>query len=223
VRSLNAGLLVLAFAAQTYPPPYPRTNATKLLENDRIAVWDMVWPKGQPTPMHRHVHDQVGTYYAAGGRAITTPDGTTRTNFTQVGALSTTLRDTTHVEEGTTDPPLRAVFIELKQDGPSGAAAADDESRPAFPGSAAKELLNNERVTISDCTWRSQAPASSYLHARDTVIVWLDPGKLRLTSGDGSPTVVNVAAAQMLYRSRGTIETLEVLEGSPRAFVFAIK
>ena len=44
------------------PPPFPRANAKKLLDTDRITVWDIVWPKGQATAMHRHVYDQVGTY-----------------------------------------------------------------------------------------------------------------------------------------------------------------
>ena len=40
----------LALGAQTpLPPPFPRTNATRLLDTDRITVWDIVWPKGQPT------------------------------------------------------------------------------------------------------------------------------------------------------------------------------
>ena len=117
-------LLLAAVAAQDLPPPFPRTNATKLLETDRINVWDIVWPKGQPTALHRHVYDQVGTYYARGGRLITATDGTERRGMTEVGSLSTTRKGTTHVEEGTTDPPLRAVFIELKKDEPSGTPAA---------------------------------------------------------------------------------------------------
>ena len=110
-------------AAQDYPPAFPRPNATRLLENEQITVWDIVWPEGQPSPLHRHVYDQVGTYYQAGGRVITSLDGTKRNAMTAVGALSTTRRGTTHIEEGASDPPLRAVFIELKQDGPSGPAA----------------------------------------------------------------------------------------------------
>jgi hypothetical protein len=222
VRLLNAFLILLTLAPQNYPPPYPRTNATKLLENDRIAVWDMVWPKGQPSPMHRHVHDQVGTYYVAGGRAITTPEGTTRTNFTEIGALSTTPKDTTHVEEGTTDPPLRAVFIELKQEASSGRPAADAGSNTPFPGGG-KELLNTERVMVSDRTWTTGAAASTYIHPHDSVIVWLDGGTLRLTPADGTPTILKAAPGQMVYRARGTVETVEVVEGSPRAYVFAIK
>jgi hypothetical protein len=77
------------------PPPFPRTNATELLEKERIAVWDIVWPKGQPTAMHRDPHDHVGTYYARGGRIITRPDGSKRENMTEVGSLSTTKKGTT--------------------------------------------------------------------------------------------------------------------------------
>lgn len=25
------------------PPPFPRDGATKLLENDRVVVWDVAW------------------------------------------------------------------------------------------------------------------------------------------------------------------------------------
>ena len=110
--------LLLAAQDRDLPPPFPRTNATRLLENDRINVWDIVWPQGQPTALHRHIYDQVGTYYVRGGRIIRTPDGQARTNITEVGSLSTTRKGTTHIEEGNTDPPLRAVFIELKKDGP---------------------------------------------------------------------------------------------------------
>jgi hypothetical protein len=121
-KAVLACLLLIAMATvmaqEELPPPFPRTNATKLLENDRINVWDIIWPRGQPTVMHRHIYDQVGTYYQRGGRVIRTPDGEQRSNITEVGSLSTTRKGTTHIEEGNTDPPLRAVFIELKQEKP---------------------------------------------------------------------------------------------------------
>ena len=107
-------MCVVALKAQlALPPPFPRTNATKLLDTDRITVWDIVWPKGQPTAMHRHVYDQIGTYYSRGGRLITTPDGAARAIITEVGSLSTTRKGTTHIEEGNTrwrnaDPGRRA-------------------------------------------------------------------------------------------------------------------
>src|SRR5215831_2292443 len=142
-------------AQQELPPPFPRANATKLFENDRVNVWDVVWPRGQPTVLHRHIYDQVGTYYQRGGRVITTPDGEKRSSVTEVGSLSTTRKGTTHIEEGTTDPPLRAVFIELKQDGPSGTAPADSHGPSPFPREGAKQLLDDARVRVWDATWAS--------------------------------------------------------------------
>jgi hypothetical protein len=161
MRFATAGVLSLALAAQSYPPAFPRTNATKLLETDRVAVWDIVWPQGQPTPLHRHVYDQVGTYYQAGGRVITNLDGTKRSTMTVVGGLSQTRRGTTHIEEGATDPPLRAVFIELKSGTASDQPEIPADVPPAFPREGATELLDDERVTVWVYTWRPGDPTTS--------------------------------------------------------------
>ena len=218
-------LLVCAEAvgAQTaLPPPFPRTNATQLLDTDRITVWDIVWPKGQPTAMHRHPYDQVGTYYAAGGRLITTPDGAVRTAITKVGSLSTTRKGTTHIEDGNTDPPLRAVFIELKKETASGLPAAD-AGGALFPRDGATQVLDDDRVTVWDYTWASGAPGLRYRPARETVIVWLGAGTLRVTPRDGAATVSDVKAGTMRHITRGANETVEVVSGSPRAMFFELK
>ena len=205
MRGVSAIVLTAlpVLAPQPYPPAFPRTNAMRLMETDRIVVWDIVWPKGQPTPMHRHVHDQVGTYYATGGRAITTPDGVTREATTPVGALSTTRKGTTHIEEGTTDPPLRAVFIELKQDAGSGVAEAPLQGAAAFPWEGARQLLDDERVTVWDCTWTLGVRPPLVRYTRDTVVVWLDSGTVRVTP-DGKPAAtVVVAPGRMRYYPAG--------------------
>src|SRR5262245_35051551 len=165
-------------AGQNYPPAFPRTNAVKLLETDRFVVWDIVWPKGQPTPLHRHVYDQVGTYYAPGGRIITQPDGSSRSATTPIGALSTTRKGTTHIEEGSTDPPLRAVFIELKYEKPSGLLSEPSGIPPAFPREDSKVLLDDERVTIWDYTWKPGTSGIRSQFPRETVVVWLGPGTM---------------------------------------------
>jgi hypothetical protein len=218
---MAATLFVPLLAAQSsLPPPFPRTNATKLLETDRIVVWDIVWPKGQPTAMHRHPHDQVGTYYARGGRLITQPDGTKREGMTEVGNLSTTRKGTTHIEEGATDPPLRAVFIELLQDsGPS--TPAPDTS--ALVQGASKPALDDDRVTVWDRQWQSGPAALKYHASRDTVIVWLGPGKVRSVGGKGSPAVADVKSGTMRYLAHDSAETLEVIEGAPRTMFFQLK
>src|SRR4029077_4101696 len=212
--------LASMLAQSPLPPPFPRTNATKLLETEKIAVWDIVWPKGQPTAMHRHPHDQVGTYYVRGGRIITQPDGSKRDGMTEVGNLSTTRKGTTHIEEGATEPPLRAVFIELLQDsGP--ATPAPDTS--ALVHSAPKPTLDDDRVTVWDVKWESGPAGLKYRASRDTVIVWLDAGKLRSNSAKGSPSVTDVKAGTMRYLAHDSAETLDMVEGAPRTMFFQLK
>ena len=218
---LMAGVVLSAQVA--LPPPFPRTNATKLLDTDRITVWDIVWPKGQPTAMHRHVYDQVGTYYARGDRLITTPDATVRAVITEVGSLSTTKKGTTHIEEGNSDPPLRAVFIELKQETASGLADADVGGPASFPRDDAKKILDDERVTAWDYTWPSGSEGLRYRPARETVIVWLGAGKLRVRQRGGASTVSDVNAGTMHHLARGSNETLEIVGGSPRVILFQLK
>lgn len=221
---LATSLLALALAAQSYPPPFPRTNATKLLENDHIVIWDIVWPKGQPTALHRHVYDQVGTYYQSGGRVITTPDGEARHTTTDVGRLSTTRRGTLHIEEGATEPPLRAVFIELKHDTPYGAVEAGTPPAvaPPFPRKGEKAAFDDERVTIWDYT-AVAGTSVTYRHPRDTVVVWLGSGTVRWTPKGQPAETWAVKAGQMRYVPRGTEGTEVVVEGAPRAIVFELK
>jgi hypothetical protein len=64
MRTLTLTLLLFA-QAQTYPPPYPRAGTTKLLENDRVVVWDVSWLK-QTYPTHRHIYDFAGVSLSAG-------------------------------------------------------------------------------------------------------------------------------------------------------------
>ena len=226
-KSMFFALLVASVAAlsaqSTLPPPFPRTNATKLLETDRITVWDIVWPTGQPTAMHRHVYDQVGTYYATGGRVITTPEGAARTTITEVGALSTTRKGTTHIEEGNTDPPLRAVFIELKRETASGLPDADLGGPPPFPRDGATRILDDDRVTAWDYVWTSSPQGLRYRPARETVIVWLGAATLRVTPRDGAATVSDVKAGTMHHMTRGANETAEIVSGSARAILFQLK
>jgi hypothetical protein len=214
---------VVVSTQSALPPPFPRANATQLLDTARITVWDIVWPKGQPTAMHRHVYDQVGTYYAGGGRLITTPDGEARTTMTEVGRLSTTRKGTTHVEEGTTDPPLRAVFIELKKESAAGLLAADAGDPAPFPRDGATQVLDDERVTVWDYTWASGGQRSAYRAARETVVVWLGAGTLRVAQRDGAATTSEVKAGTMRHIAGGSNETFEMVNGSPRVMFFELK
>jgi len=226
-RTLLALLLVTGVApaagrSQELPPPFPRANATLLYQNNRIAVWDIVWPQGQPTALHRHIYDQVGTYYARGGRIIRTPDGQARTTVTEIGSLSTTRKGTTHIEEGNTDPPLRAVFIELRKDTDSG-QTPPPIGPPVLPHEGAKQVLDDDRVVAWDVNWFGGPDGLRYRAAREAVIVWLGEGTVRIIAPSGAATSLDVRAGTMRHLDRGAAETFEMASRSPRALIFEFK
>ncbi len=191
---------------QNLPPAYPRPGATKLFENDRVQVWNIAWPTGQPSPLHRHIYDLVGVYYEPGDRMIISPDGAKRPVSTKAGAIAFQLKGVTHVEEGTSESPLRAVFIEMKEDGPSGRVAAPSDTAPAFGAIGAKPLLDNARVTVWAYSYSFGLDGPRHRHDRDTVVVWIT---------DRTPHAVFVPA--------GTVHTEEQVGVLSAATVFELK
>jgi hypothetical protein len=166
MRLTAALMLWFVLGGQTYPPPYPRSGTKALIDNARAQVWDVSWPKGQPSALHRHLYDMTGLYYWPGDRIITAVDGSTRNTSTKAGQIQWQLKGITHIEEGTSEDPLRAVMIELKGDGPSHKVGKKD-GVAAFTGPA-MPLLDNERVTVWDYArpLRPREPQPSHGHVR---------------------------------------------------------
>jgi len=204
MTAIRFGLLIALVVAQStsYPPPFPRDGATKLLDNDRVQVWNVAWPKGSPTALHRHPYDMTGIYYAPGDRLITAVDGTKRPVTTAAGGIVWQFKGLTHIEEGTSEMPLRAVMIELKQDSYPSATDAPAGAPPAFPGASAKSLLDNARVAV----WEYARGSSPHRHTRDAVIVWLD---------GQTPHAV--------FTPRGTAHDAEPIGTAAKATVFELK
>jgi hypothetical protein len=207
MRLLLAAIVSAAIvtAGQSYPPPFPRPGAVKMLENAYVQVWNVAWPKGQTTALHRHPYDMTGTYYAPGDRMITAVDGTKRPVSTKAGGIIWQRTGLTHIEEGTSDAPLRAVMIELKQDAPEN--HVDRPSAvPAFAGDGATAALDNDRVTVWSYVRPQRADASPHRHFRDAVVVWMDG-----------------ATPHAAYITRGTSHREEAIGLATSATIFELK
>src|SRR5437867_1503324 len=139
--------LVIQSAPANLPPAYPRPGSVKILDNERVQVWNIAWLKNQPTPLHRHIYDLVGVYYEPGDRMIISPEGARRPVSTKAWDIAFQLTGITHIEEGVSDSPLRAVFVEMKQPPPYGSDASGG-SAAAFSGEGATQKLDNDRVTV---------------------------------------------------------------------------
>ena len=194
------GLLVLT---QELPPPFPRAGTTKMLENDRVVVWDIAWLK-QTYPLHRHPYDMTGVYYQSGDRVIISPEGERRSSHTEAWNITFQRVGLTHSEEGASDVPLRSVFIEMKQ--PS-SGPAEPDGRAAFPVGSPSQRLDNDRVRVWEYGAQDTAAPRTHRHLHEAVAVSFDAA--------GRP--------QASYIDRGTVHETDVPAGSARTFVFEIK
>jgi hypothetical protein len=99
--------------ASGYPNAFPRPGVKKVLENDRVVIWDYTWKPGVATPMHFHDKDVVVVYLADGALKSTTPDGAETINPHTYGYAKFNPRDRVHTET-LVRGAARAVIIELK-------------------------------------------------------------------------------------------------------------
>jgi hypothetical protein len=199
---LNVIVVAAMFAAQAaeLPPPYPRPGTTKLLENDAVAVWDVSWLK-MKYPLHTHRYDLVGISYAEGDRIITQGDAPGRLVPTKAWVFQTNRAGVTHVEEGASDPPMRAVQIEVKSPGPREGREEPADGLRHVAGAPAWE---NNRAAAWLVTEGSSLP--THRHVGDAVEMIFD---------GPSPKVTFVPA--------GTVHAGPAPASGARAYIFEIK
>jgi hypothetical protein len=96
-----------------YPLAFPRPGSKKILENERLIVWDYTWTPGVPTPMHFHDKDVVVVFLDDGDLSSTTPDGKVTVNSFKAGMVRFNPRNRTHTET-LVRGKQRAIITELK-------------------------------------------------------------------------------------------------------------
>lgn len=194
--------LAILLQSASLPPAYPRPGTTKLFENARVQVWDISWLK-QTYPLHRHVYDLTGVYYTDGDRTIVSESGERRPVHTAAWDTAFQLKGVTHVEEGASEVPLRAVFAELKE--PSATGAVDTASTPAaFPNGTGKQLRDNERSILWEFV--PPPPRVPHRHQRDAVVIAFT-GKTPKVS----------------FVTRSTVHDDEGAAGADRVYVIELK
>jgi hypothetical protein len=196
--------LALAFLAgqdPQLPPPFPRPGTTLLLENEVVAVWNVSWLK-QQYPLHTHRYDLVGVSYAEGDRIITQGSAPGRLVNTKAWVFQTNRANVTHVEEGASDPPMRAVLIEVKPAAPRAAAPDPPDALRQVAGSPAWE---NNRAAA----WLIMpgAPAPSHRHVGAAVELTFD--------GSTAPKAVFVPS--------GTVHAGPAAADGQRVYIFELK
>ena len=199
---LNVIVITAMLVAQAaeLPPPFPRPGTTKLLENDAVAVWDVSWLK-QKYPLHTHRYDLVGISYAEGDRIITQGDAPGRLVPTKSWVFQTNRAGVTHVEEGASDPPMRAVLIEVKSPGPH---ERREEPADGLRQVAGVPAWENNRAAAWLVDGGSSAP--THRHVGDAIELIFDGGPPKAT-----------------FAPAGTVHAGPAPASGARAYIFEIK
>ncbi len=183
------------------PPPFPRAGTTQLFENDAIAVWDVSWLK-QEYPLHAHRYDLFGVSYVEGDRVIT-PPGSLIT--TKAWVFQENVAGSTHVEEGASEPPMRAVLMEVKSAAPRSDVVETPDGLRQVAGAPSWE---NRRA----CAWAIPpgSAAPSHRHVRDAV-------ELVFTAANPATTPT------VAFAPEGTVHAGPTPEPGGRVYIFEIK
>jgi hypothetical protein len=199
-RSVLVMVALIAGQAPELPPPFPRPGTTKLLENDVVAVWDVAWLK-QQYPLHTHRYDLVGVSYAEGDRVITQGNGAGRLVNTKAWVFLTNRASVTHVEEGASDPPMRAVLIEVKPPAPREASAEPADGLRQVAGAPAWE---NNRAAAWVVTAGSSGPTHRHV-------------------GDAVELIFDGSTPKAAFVPAGTVHAGPTPGAGGRAYIFEIK
>ena len=208
-------MLTGSTAGQQLPPAFPRDGAKKILENDRVIVWDVQLQKGQRAAMHTHPYDIVSVTLTPGGHQDNGADGVTEDRLFKMGDVRFTPKGRTHFEVGLTDPPRRAIVTELKPVAPGGPPAAS-KYPPAYPREGARKILENDRVILWDVTLENNHRTAMHGHPYDVMSVTLTPGAIRDVGADGVIEERTFEAGQVRFQNKGRIHADEGASVVPR-------
>ena len=194
-------MLALAFGqTAVLPPPFPRPGTTQIFENDVVAVWNVSWLK-QQYPLHTHRYDLIGISYKEGDRIITQGNGPGRLVNTKAWEFQTNQANVTHVEEGASDLPMRAILIDLKKPSPIGEAGGGPEGLRRVLG----------------------APSWENNRAAGWMIVPGTPAPTHRHSGDAVELVFDGDVPKATFLPAGTLHAGLAAPPNGRAVIFEIK
>jgi hypothetical protein len=210
--------MAVSAVSQTYPPAYPRPNATKIIDNARVNVWDVYWIKNQPTPLHTHVIDQFSITLRGGLLRVSPAGGPWgEVHMSKVGSVNFVPARTTHMEEGMSDVPQHKIMLEVKPSPPR------PDAHGAPPAQGAIKVFENDRLSAWDLVWNPGGKVARPAEDFDTVTVFLHGGTIRAT-GDGAAKSVIRKSGAAVYEPRGTPDHVEqAVSGAPRAIIVELK
>ena len=208
--------------AQDYPPAWPRPGAVLLIENDRGAAYNVVYPKDQPTPMHRHRYFFAGLDLNTATIKVTRPDGTFSLGPVVKNHMWYLPRGLTHQEMSTTEPGRHTVVIDIKDK--SVPEAANTTSLPANRYAAYQtKIVDNDRVVIWDCAWPSGGDGVTSFDSRDVFIAFAEGGDFSIAAPGQPAKIAHYDTGQAIFLPGGQARAFGSAGGTIHAMLVEVK
>jgi hypothetical protein len=189
-------------AAQNLPPAFPREGAKQILDNERVSVWDMTWPRGT-TQNYRLPFDTV---------IVELSPNKGEPAFLKRGVLPAQQIGSSR----------RTIMIELK-DVPLTALVNKSVYPEAFPREGAKKMLDNPRFAVWDVSFVQGKPTPTHFHSTDVVVVYLENGDTLSTAPDGKATPGVVKFGEVKFNPRNRTHSELLVKGAHRVIAVELK
>ncbi len=208
--------------ARDYPPGWPRPGATLLVENDRGAAYNVLYPKDQPTPLHRHRYFFAGLDLNTATIRVTQPDGKAGLYPVIKNRMWFLPKDLTHQEMSTTDPGRHTVVIDIKDKHVPEAANTSGLPTGKYADSQTK-VVDNKHVIIWDCAWSPGAEAIGSFDGRDMFIAFAEGGDFSIAAPGQPAHVQHYGAGQAIFLPGGQARSFASAGGTIHAMLVEVK
>jgi hypothetical protein len=213
---------VQAQTAKDLPPGWPRPGATLLVENDRGAAYNVVYPKDQPTPFHRHRYFFAGLDLNTATIKVTRLDGKSDLHPVIKNRMWYLPKDLTHREMSTTEPGRHTVVIDIKDK--SGPEAANTTNLPTNKyATYQSKVVDNDRVIIWDCAWSPGADAVSSFDSRDVFLAFAEGGDLSIATPGQPAKVQHYDTGQAIFLPGAQARTIGSVGGTIHVMLVELK
>jgi hypothetical protein len=210
--------MTVTSALAASPPP---VAAQKVLDNDRVTVFDLTLKTGEQGPVTPSDEDAV-ILFLEGGKIRSDGSAGGDTNGRNFGDAvfvpkGSNVRDTL-VEGGS----AHEVVVWLKN---KAAISVNNPTPypPAWPRPGAARMLENDRVIAWRYEWQQAQPTPLHFHLRPQLAAYRGDGLIISTEADEAKTEMPHHNGEVVYSPPGHIHSEELATGALGAAVLELK
>ena len=183
----DIGFILAAMAFGLPAAAAPASMPAPVIDNERVAVWDITLKPGETGPAIPPDTDRVAMFLEGGvfckapcmGKPVT---------------VSHKFGDAVFLPKGTSAPdtlfsggPAHEIIVALKDHAEP--AVPNKSGLPlAFPRPGSIKVLENDRVVAWHYSWTKGKPTPMHFHDKDVVVAYRYDGNLRSVTPDGAAT-----------------------------------